>query len=537
MIFLLVFLLLTSIHSQTIKQLNEISIKEELPIGSIVTFLTDKIPNLEQSLEYDLVTPLSSDLDLFSIDKTRHSLNIKKRVDYEQICSKKTSHHCVISISIAVSYHDTIDVYILPIQIENIDDNPMKFSVNRTVIEIEENDENWSKKSYILPSATDADGDLITYSLYLQNWNQPYGLFEFDEQNLLLKPLKKFDREEQNLYLLRLVAKNQHEKDLTIDIIIIIKDQNDNQPQCQSNQTLFSIHNIDSISIFTLNVTDLDEGDNAKLEYYLIDPLPGFTIDHNNGQITFDYTKWIRHNQSKLFINITDHGKPVRLSTECIIQVQFTFLFDINFQSNNVLSIDNLSSSIGHLMIVNKQENKTCSNCSIRLNSSYDDIFSFNENTLDLYLNFQSKILIRILSNYLIKQENLPVNLNIDVWDENNPAIISSKNYSLILNFNKEKILINSNILFINILLNESISIFNQYHPCLNNQSKNWKLIDPTNTFEIDKQWNLILKKYLNIKQQEYYQVFLKDSDANQTNQVRPRWFASPDLILFLKSR
>src|SRR5256885_8793352 len=124
MIFFL-FFILPSISCQTIKQLNEISIKEELPIGSIVTFLTDKIPNLEQSLEYDLVTPLSSDLDLFSIDHIRHTLNIKKRLDFETICFKKNLHHCVISISIAVSNHDTIDVYILPIEIKNIDDNPI----------------------------------------------------------------------------------------------------------------------------------------------------------------------------------------------------------------------------------------------------------------------------------------------------------------------------------------------------------------------------------------------------------------------------
>ncbi|CAF4442460.1 unnamed protein product, partial [Adineta steineri] len=106
MIFLF-FSILPFVSSQTIKQLNEISINEELPIGSIITFLTDKIPNLDQSLEYDLVTPVSSELDLFSIDHTRQSLIIKKRIDYEQICTKTNSTHCIIPISIAFSNHDT----------------------------------------------------------------------------------------------------------------------------------------------------------------------------------------------------------------------------------------------------------------------------------------------------------------------------------------------------------------------------------------------------------------------------------------------
>jgi hypothetical protein len=98
--FFLVFILPFN-YSQTIKHLNEISIKEELPIGSIVTSLTDKIPNLDQSIEYDLVSPLSPDLDLFSINHNHHTLIIKSRVDYETLCIK--NNHCIISVSIAVS--------------------------------------------------------------------------------------------------------------------------------------------------------------------------------------------------------------------------------------------------------------------------------------------------------------------------------------------------------------------------------------------------------------------------------------------------
>ncbi|CAF1243955.1 unnamed protein product [Adineta steineri] len=528
MIFLF-FFILPFVSSQTIKQLNEISINEELPIGSIITFLTDKIPNLDQSLEYDLVTPVSSELDLFSIDHTRQSLIIKKRIDYEQICTKTNSTHCIIPISIAVSNHDTIYVYILPIRIKNINDNPIKFSVNRTVIEIEENDKNWYKKSYLLPQATDADGDLITYSLYLQNWNKPTGLFELDQTNFSLKPLKSFDREQQNLYLLRLIAQNKHDKDVSIDIIIIIKDVNDNSPICEHNPTIFIINNTNSISILSLNVTDLDEGDNGKLEYSIINPLSGFTIDRLTGEIKFDYKNWLReNNQTKLFINVTDDGKPYRLSTECIIELKFLFAFDIHFETNytddSLINIENIHLPIGKFLIIDKQTKMNCFDCLIDLNSSLDDIFYLNDKTFELYLNYNSMLLIRILSNYMIKQENLLININLNVFDKNNPSIISTKNYSLILSFNKMKLLINSNILFIkidqNIFLNEQISIFNRYHYCLNNHSKQFIINDPTNTFEIDNKYNLIVKKYLNIKQQQNYEIILKEIENNQTEEI-----------------
>ncbi|CAF1590950.1 unnamed protein product [Rotaria sp. Silwood1] len=524
------FFIFIIIYSQTIKQLNQISINEELPIGTIITLLNDKIPNLDQSLEYDLVKPFSSELDLFSIDHIRHTLNIKKRIDFEQICLNININHCLISISIAVSNYDTIIVYTLPIHIKNIDDNSIKFFVNRTIIEIEENDEYWFNKTYKLPHAYDADGDIITYSLYLHNWNKPDGLFELDNKNLLLKPLKKFDREKQNLYLLRLIAENKYQRDISIDIIIIIKDINDNSPQCEHNKTIFSINNINSISIFKLNITDLDENNNSKLEYNLINYLSGFSIDHINGYIIFNYTEWKYTNETKLFINITDYGKPYRLSTQCIVEFKLTFLFDINLklnnnnEKNNIISIDNLNLPIGQLIIIDKQEKNFYLNYSFNINTSLYDIFYLNKKTLNIYFNLNSLLLNRILTNNIIKNENLSINISIYVWNINNPLIISIKNYSLIFNLNKEKLFQNSNIIFIkiheNILLNEKISLNNNYsHICLNNKTKKLILIDSTNTFYIDQYYNLIIKKYLNIKQQQNYELILKDNQTNEINQ------------------
>ncbi|CAF4660849.1 unnamed protein product, partial [Rotaria sp. Silwood2] len=71
-----------------------------------------------------------------------------------------------------------------------------------------------------------------------------------------------------------------------------------------------------------------------------------------------------------------------------------------------------------------------------------------------------------------------------------------------------------------NILLNEQISIYNRYHHCLNNQSNQLILIDPTDTFHIDKKFKLILKKYLNVKQQNFYSLTLQQKQTNSTNDI-----------------
>jgi len=131
---------------------------------------------------------------------------------------------------------------------------------------------------------------------------------------------------------------------------------------------------------------------------------------------------------------------------------------------------------------------------------------------------------MRILTNYFNNKENLSLNIEIDIIDRKNPLIISTKNYSFILQFNKLNLLINSNIFFLkvreNIFLNQRISISNYYHHCLNNQTNDFILIDSTNTFDIDQNFNLIIKKYLNTKQQNIYHLILQQKQDNSTDQV-----------------
>ncbi|CAF4826405.1 unnamed protein product, partial [Rotaria magnacalcarata] len=69
-----------------------------------------------------------------------------------------------------------------------------------------------------------------------------------------------------------------------------------------------------------------------------------------------------------------------------------------------------------------------------------------------------------------------------------------------------------------NIFLNENFPLRDYFHSCLNNQTKELILIDSTNAFDMNKNYNLILRKYLNIKQQENDELTLEN---NQTDAVR----------------
>ncbi|CAF5135234.1 unnamed protein product, partial [Rotaria magnacalcarata] len=178
--------------------------------------------------------------------------------------------------------------------------------------------------------------------------------------------------------------------------------------------------------------------------------------------------------------------------------------------------------------IYDKQYNNSCHDCLIHINTSVNDIFSFNYLTYELYLNLNSVILMKILTNYFHNKENVSLNVQIDVINLKYPSIRSTKMYLFIINFNKLNLLMFSNTYFLkvhdNILLNERISIFNRHHRCLNNQSNELILNDPTDTFDIGKNFNLILKKHLNAQQQRSYDLTLQQKQKNSTDDVSFVW-------------
>ncbi|CAF0959230.1 unnamed protein product [Didymodactylos carnosus] len=349
----------------SLKYLPETSIKEELSIGSFVTTLTDKIPNLDQSDAYDLVST-SNDLDLFSIDHSQRTIIVKNRIDFEHLCRQThlcNCKHCLINTNIAVSNSLTIDVYTLPIHVINIDDNKLYFNVNRTVIEIEENTSPISRQYFPLPMAIDDDFDSqIDYELYTINWqsttlfrltntttsivnekNIQFGIVNSSSSLLYLEPLKSFDREQQYIYLMRLVAKSGIHQ-ISTDIIVLITDTNDNIPQCEQSYYKISINSMNDDNITQITAYDLDQGENARIAYNIVNqhiyPNNMFTIDHINGNMKFTYKNWTSYldyfknenstkNLFQLKINVTDFGKPKQLSSECIIELEFTSILNI----------------------------------------------------------------------------------------------------------------------------------------------------------------------------------------------------------------
>lgn len=521
----LILIFLTIIQcsmEQTIKNLDEIELEEETPIGSLVCWLNEKIANLDQSIEYDLVKPLSNKLDLFSINHEQQSLIVKKRIDFEELCSGK---RCSMNVNIAVSREDTIDLFVLPIVILNKNDNFLRFPVNQTLIEIDENDELFATRRYSLPRAFDADGEPIFYSIFFQNWSKPLGLFEFENSTHSLRPLKSFDREENQIFLLRFLAASSNE--VSIDLIVLINDLNDNRPKCPETKEFFLSFN----STVFLNASDDDQGENARLEFEIRRASDAFSVDRLTGLIRFEPKLFRRNNETNLEVRISDRGKPTPLSTSCFVALRYENYFQIEFSQNfpsesNIFLVENLEQSIGRFQIFDPFEQKFCDDCRISIEfSSVEKIFLLDSKNFDLFFNLNSVVFMKILTNSTIQREDFRVDFRVKVQDRISTNISTVKLFSFRFQIDKNKFQRIFLRLDENLPLKSQIPLSNYDHPCLQNRTESIWLVDPTKTFSIDSDLNLLLEKRLVAEQKSIFYLTVQ----RRTDKVNSRCFFAVD--------
>ncbi|XP_054840801.1 protocadherin gamma-A12-like [Eublepharis macularius] len=246
------------------------SVPEELLEGSFVgNIAKDLAMDLKQLSHGGIQIINEGRRQYFALDLQKGHLCIHERVDREAICGRLLT--CMLKLEILVQKQ--VKIYIVEIEIEDINDNAPTFQVETVPLKIPESTATGSR--FLLPNAQDPDlgkNSLQTYQL------SPNGHFSLDVQTaanggkyveLVLE--KSLDREEVVFHDLILTASDGGNpvKSGTVHIRVVVEDANDNAP-CftQSVYKVTAMENIpiDSLLI-TVNATDLDEGINAEIMY------------------------------------------------------------------------------------------------------------------------------------------------------------------------------------------------------------------------------------------------------------------------------
>ncbi|XP_069619814.1 protocadherin gamma-B1-like isoform X13 [Ranitomeya imitator] len=268
------------------------SINEELRKGSIVGNLAKDLEINVKDLsrrKLHIVTGVAE--KYFNINMDNGNLYIADRIDRETLC--EAAADCVLTFDAVVE--NPLNVFIIKINIQDINDNPPTFIVD--IIRIEMSESTSPGRRFLLHNAEDLDvgvNSLISYSL---SENQYFALGEkvstdgsvFPEL-ILEKPL---DRETQNKHELILTASDGGNpvQTGTVLINIIITDFNDNSPVF--TQDVYKVSVRESIpvnsTILQVSASDEDEGVNAQITYSFRtkaqNVLQTFIINSKNGEI------------------------------------------------------------------------------------------------------------------------------------------------------------------------------------------------------------------------------------------------------------
>ena len=170
--------------------------------------------------------------------------------------------------------------------------------------------------------------DAVTYSIRDDNL---LTLFSIDSISGEIWSRVMFDRESKNTYHLQVTATDSGGRSGFTNLIIRIKDVNDNHPNFELEEYKANVYaNLSKgDQIVQVKAIDLDEGRNAELEYTIYDNddnhnhLDLFEIDSASGSIKLKKKLQKRHENQiyQFWVRAQDRGSPFQLHSEVPVEI------------------------------------------------------------------------------------------------------------------------------------------------------------------------------------------------------------------------
>ncbi|XP_075712340.1 protocadherin gamma-C5-like isoform X3 [Rhinoderma darwinii] len=265
----------------------------------------------------------------FGVDQQSGAFFVNRTIDRESVCG--SSLQCLLTVEVVLE--KPLELHRAEVEILDINDNSPKFSSTEQVIKITEIFA-YPGARFPLEEAQDQDSGINGVRQYNLSPNLYFSLSSRSQNDgspfpeLVIE--KALDREERGDYHLILTAFDGGDppKSGTSQITIIIMDFNDNAPMFQ--QTFYKINVIENLPVNTpiiqINATDLDEGLNAEIEYFLDGRTPVFirqlfSLDPDTGIIrTNGILDFESSNYYELTVRAKDKGIP-QMEGSCLVQI------------------------------------------------------------------------------------------------------------------------------------------------------------------------------------------------------------------------
>ena len=202
------------------------------------------------------------------------------------------------------------------VQVIDVNDNDPVFSNNTYEASVREN---MPRNAYVVTfSATDVDlgpGGNFTFEIS----GQGLAAFYVDKETGVLRTNGPLDREEKKRYDFLALAKDSDGRTGYADVVINVKDVNDNAPHFPDSPYVGyvqeeQLRSVDVMDVSAVDEDDPNEGGNAVMSYQLLDDADGFfRIKSDTGVIQTTGKRLDRERKDRytVVVKATDQGKDI----------------------------------------------------------------------------------------------------------------------------------------------------------------------------------------------------------------------------------
>ncbi|XP_056238338.1 protocadherin alpha-8-like isoform X21 [Seriola aureovittata] len=305
------------------------SIPEEVKEGTVVGNAAKDLGLDITSLSDRRFRVVSESKEIFfEVNQNNGALYVHKKIDREEFCHG--SGACLMELKVIVE--NPLEIHYVVVEITDVNDHSPAFPEKQQRFEIAEH--TLPGKRFQLHTARDPDAGINSIRTYTLTSNDHFeiDIRQSDEEKIPFLVLKKsLDREQKNKQTLLVTAVDggKPPRSGTLNVSIIVLDINDNRPIF--SEEIYQIEIPENVaigtSVFQINATDPDEGNNGEIEYILGKTLKKkvydiFELEKLTGEIkvkgVVDYED---NDVYKLDIEASDKGTPP-LTGECRVIIK-----------------------------------------------------------------------------------------------------------------------------------------------------------------------------------------------------------------------
>nr|ABL75856.1 protocadherin 2A16 [Takifugu rubripes] len=284
----------------------------------------------------------------FDVDADTGALKVRKKIDREETCPGRSA--CLIELKILVE--NPLEIHYVVVEITDVNDHSPSFPETEQRFEMAELTSPGTR--FQLRVARDPDSGVNSIRTYILSANDHFDIetSQTDEDKIPLLLLKKqLDREEKQKHSLVVTAVDggKPQRSGTLNVSIIVLDNNDNRPQFTKDTYQVEIYENVPVgtTVTKVSAIDPDEGANGEIEYSLSEAIHQkiynlFELDSLTGQIKLkgmlDYEESETY---KLDIEASDKGTPP-FRSRCRVIVK---LKDINDNAPEI-EVTSLSNTV-----------------------------------------------------------------------------------------------------------------------------------------------------------------------------------------------